>query len=278
MARNVNVSAASSYIAFGSGTWIISGNWTNASTSAFWSAGSAVVTFDATTDQTMTFAGANLAGNEFSTIEFDSGSSTTTFTMTSAGLVAQTITIQGGPGTTTLTTSGASLPIIANALTVDVGGALTANASILTVRSLSTAAGAFAAGTSTVVVNISGGSINVTQTLHDVVVSPGISTTFASSITWSGALTLTSSTSIFDGNLTSSGPAVLNLGTSTLSIAGSWDTSSAATLMSIGSAVTFTGGSGSLPPPAGPPVPPPSHPPALAPRAPPPPATPSRAD
>src|SRR2546428_817387 len=194
----------------------------------------------------MTFAGANLAGNEFSTIEFDSGSSTTTFTMASDGLVAQTITIQGGPGTTTLTTSGASLPIIANALTVDVGGALTANASILTVRSLSTAAGAFAAGTSTVVVNISGGSINVAQTLHDVVASPGISTTFASSITWSGTLTLTSSTSIFDGNLTSSGPAVLNLGTSTLSIAGSWDTSSAATLMSIGSAVTFTGGSGSI--------------------------------
>ncbi|HEX9567287.1 MAG TPA: hypothetical protein VGA48_06795, partial [Thermoplasmata archaeon] len=246
IAGNVNVSSASSYIAFGSGTWIISGNWTNASTSVSWSAGSAVVTFNATTDQIMTFAGANLAGNEFGTIEFDSGSSTTTFTMASDGLVAQTVVIQGGPGTTTLTTSGASLPIIASALTVDVGGALTANASILTVRSLSTPAGAFAAGTSTVVVNISGGSINVTQTLHDLVVSPGISTTFASSITWSGALMLTSSTSIFDGNLTSSGPAVLNLGTSTLSIAGSWDTSSAATLASIDSAVTFTGGSGTI--------------------------------
>src|SRR2546422_1914213 len=128
----------------------------------------------------------------------------------------------------------------------DVGGALTANASILMVRSLSPPAGAFAAGNSTIVVNISGGSINVTQTLHDIVVSPGISTTFASSITWSGALTLTSSTSIFDGNLTSSGPAILNLGTSTLSIAGSWDTSSAATLASIDSAVTFTGGSGTI--------------------------------
>src|SRR2546428_3943025 len=200
----------------------------------------------------MTFVGANFAGNEFSTIEFDGGSSTTTFTMASDGLVAQTITIQGGPGTTTLTTWGAGLRIIAGALTVDVGGALTANASILTVRSLSTPAGAFAAGTSTVVVNISGGSINVTQTLHDIVVSPGISTTFASSITWSGALMLTSSTSIFDGNLTSSGPAVLNLGTSTLSIAGSWDTSSAATLASIDSAVTFTGGSGPITPRAGP--------------------------
>src|SRR5207245_6048975 len=94
--------------------------------------------------------------------------------------------------------------------------------------------------------NISGGSINVTQTLHDIVVSPGISTTFASSITWSGALTLTSSTSIFERNLTSSGLAVLNLGTTTLSIAGSWDTSSAATLASIDSAVTFTGGSGTI--------------------------------
>src|SRR5881296_3516936 len=246
IAGNVNVSSASSYIAFGSGTWIISGNWTNASTSASWSAGSAVVTFNATTDQIMTFAGANLAGNEFSTVEFDSGSATTTFTMAADGLVAQTITIQGGSGTTILTTSGASLPIMANALTVGIGGALTANASILTVRSLSTATGAFAAGTSTVVVNISGGSINVTQTLHDIVVGPGISTTFASSITWSGALTLTNSTSIFDGNLTSSGPAILNLGTSTLSIAGSWDTSSAATLASIDSAVTFTGGSGTI--------------------------------
>src|SRR2546426_579940 len=246
IAGDVNVSSASSYIAFGSGTWIISGNWTNASTSVSWSAGSAVVTFNATTDQIMTFAGANLAGNEFGTIEFDSGSSTTTFTMASDGLVAQAVVIQGGPGTTTLTTSGASLPIIASALTVDVGGALTANASILTVRSLRTPAGAFAAGTSTVVVNISGGSINVTQTLHDIVVSPGISTTFASSITWSGALTLQSSTSIFERNLTASGLAVLNLGTSTLSIAGSWDTSSAATLASIDSAVTFTGGDGTI--------------------------------
>src|SRR5207245_9854715 len=99
-------------------------------------------------------------------IECDSGASTTTFTMASDGLVAQTVVIQGGPGTTTLTTSGASLPIIANALTVDVGGALTANASILTVRSLSTATGAFAAGTSTVVVNMLVGSVNVTQTPH----------------------------------------------------------------------------------------------------------------
>src|SRR5712691_11419281 len=246
VAGYVNVLSLSSYIAFGSEAWTISGNWTNASTSASWSAGSAVVTFNATTDQIMTFAGANLAGNEFSTIEFDSGSSTTTFTMASGSLVAQTVAIQGGPGTTTLTTSGASLPIIANALTVGVGGSLTANASILTIRSLSTAAGAFAAGTSTVVVNMSGGSINVPQTLHDLVVSPGISATFASSITWSGALTLTSSASVFDGNLTSNGPSVLNLGTSTLSIAGSWDTSSAATLASIDSAVTFTGGSGSI--------------------------------
>src|SRR5207245_5451750 len=116
----------------------------------------------------------------------------------------------------------------------------------LTRRAPSTPARAFATGNSSVVVNMSGGSINVTQSLHDIVVSPAISTTFASSITWSGALTLTSSTSIFEGNLTSSGPAVLNLGTSTLSIAGSWDTSSAATLASIDSAVTFTGGSGTI--------------------------------
>src|SRR5207244_2028802 len=195
-------------VAYGSETWSLSRSWSNASPSAFWSSVLDFATFDATTHQILTLAGANLAGNEFSTVEFDGGSSTTTFTLASNGLVAQAITIRGGPGTTTLTTSGASLPIITNTLTVGGGGALTANASILTVRSLSTAAGAFAPGTSIVVVNSSGGSINVTQTLHDVVVSPGISTTFASSITWSGALTLTSSTSVFNGNLTSSGPAV----------------------------------------------------------------------
>src|SRR2546428_239947 len=240
--------AGTNSISLTTGSISASGSWDTSGSSSAFTAGSSTVTLTAATGTialgpAQVLASLIIAGNEFSTIEFDGGSSTTTFTMASDGLVAQTVAIQGGPGTTTLTTSGASLPIIANALTVDVGGSLTANASILTVRSLSTAGGAFAAGTSTVVVNISGGSINVPQTLHDVVVSPGISTTFASSIPWSGALTLTSSTTIFDGNLTSSGLAVLNLGTTTVSIAGSWDTSSAATLTSIGSTVTFTGGS-----------------------------------
>src|SRR5439155_19565531 len=106
-------------------------------------------------------------GNEFSTVEFDSGSSTTTFTMAADGLVAQTITIQGGSGTTILTSSGASLPIMANALTVGIRGALTANASILPVRSLSTAASVYAAGTSTVVVYLPARSVELTQTLYD---------------------------------------------------------------------------------------------------------------
>jgi len=246
IAGNVDISSASSYIVFGSEAWTVSGNWTNASTSASWSSGSAVVTFNATSDQTMTFAGANLAGNEFSTIVFNSGSSTTTFTMASGGLVATAITIQGGPGMTIVTTSGSSLPITASALTVGVGGSLTANASVITIQSLNTSAGAFTAGTSSIVVNVSGGSINVTQTLYNLLVNPGISTTFASSITWSGALTLTGSTSVFNGNLTSTGPAALVFGSSTLSIAGSWNTSSATTLTSTSSSVTFTGASGSI--------------------------------
>src|SRR2546428_640720 len=240
--------AGTNSISLTTGSISASGSWDTSGSSSAFTAGSSTVTLTAATGTialgpAQVLASLIIAGNEFSTIEFDGGSSTTTFTMASDGLVAQALRIEGGPGTPALTTSGASLPITANALTVDVGGSLTANASILTVRSLSTAGGAFAAGNSTVVVNISGGSINVPQTLHDVVVSPGISTTFASSITWSGALTLTSSTTIFDGNLTSSGLAVLNLGTTTVSIAGSWDTSSAATLTSIGSTVTFTGGS-----------------------------------
>lgn len=243
---NVNVSSTASYIAFGSEAWTVSGSWTNASTSASWSVGSGTVTFTATSSQIMTFAGTNLSGNEFSTVVFNSGSSTVAFTMASRGLVANAITIQSGSGTTTLATSGSDLAITADTLTVGSGGSLIGNGSVITVRSMNTFAGAFAAGTSTVVVSTSGGSINVTQTLYNLIINPGTATSFTSNITWSGVLTLTGATAVFNGNLTSNGPAVLTFGSSTISVAGSWNTSSATALTSTGSSVTFTGTSQSI--------------------------------
>src|SRR2546426_9493010 len=105
----------------------------------------------------MTFAGAHLAGIAFSTVEFDGGSSTTTFTLASNGRVAQTITIRGVPGTTTLTTSGTSLPITTNTRAVRGGGSPIANASILTALFMSTASVLIAAVSTIVAVNLPAG-------------------------------------------------------------------------------------------------------------------------
>src|SRR5438093_1524458 len=46
---NVNVSAANGYVVMGSSTWTVTGTWTNASTSASWSAGTGTVTFTSAT-------------------------------------------------------------------------------------------------------------------------------------------------------------------------------------------------------------------------------------
>ncbi len=238
---SVDISSSSSYIAFGSEPWTVDGGWTNASTSALWSAGAGVVTFDATTDQTMSFAGSNLPGGEFHSVFFNAGASTVSFTMVGQGLIAGTVTIQAGGGTTTLTTSASGLPITTSSLVVGSGGALLANGSTITVRSIDTSAGAFTAGTSTVVVNASGGSVNIPQVLHSLTVNPGITTTFASNTVWSAALILTGSTIAFGGNLASSGAATLAFGSSSITIGGSWDTGSATSFVSTGSTVTFTG-------------------------------------
>jgi len=246
IAGNVDVSAAASYIAFGSETWTVSGSWTNASTSASWSEGAGTVTFNATASQTMRFAGTNLGGDEFNAVVFNCGSSTVTYTLTGGGLVAYSIVIRGGSGTTTLSTSGSSLPVTADRVTVASGGALEANGSTITVRSIDTSAGAFTAGTSLVVVNASGGSVNVPQLLGSLTVNAGVATAFTSSITWSGALTLTGITAAFSGGLASVGPASLAFGAATLTLAGSWDTSSASAFASAGSSVTFTGTSSTL--------------------------------
>lgn len=238
---DVVISSPSSYIAFGSGAWTVSGSWTNDSTSPLWSAGSGTVTFNASSPQMMTFAGANLSGREFNAVVFNSGSFTIAFSMTARGLVANAITIQGSPGATTLDTSASDLPITATTLTVASGGALTANGSIITVGSMDTSAGTFAVGTSTVVVDTSGGSIRIPQVLHNLMVSPGISATFTSDLAWSAILTLTSAAATFEGDMASVGAATLLFDSSTISIAGSWDTTSSTLVTSTGSSVTFTG-------------------------------------
>ena len=241
IAGRVTISAIDSFIAFGSETWTIGGAWTNASTSSSWSPGAATVVFDSSTPCTMTFAGANLPVPELNAVVFNSGASTVTYTLAGFGLHAQAVTIQGGSGTTTVDTSDSDLPITVDALTVGAGGGLLANGSTLTIRALDTNGGSFAAGTSTVVVNASGGTLRIPQVLHSLVVNAGISTVFASSLQWSADLILTGATVAIGGNLTASGAAALSFGAASIAVTGSWDTSTATTFISGGSSVTFTG-------------------------------------
>src|SRR5947199_8340803 len=57
---NVNVSAANGYVVMGSSTWTVTGTWTNASTSASWSAWTGTVTFTSATGGTLSVSGAKL--------------------------------------------------------------------------------------------------------------------------------------------------------------------------------------------------------------------------
>src|SRR5439155_331437 len=93
----------------------------------------------------------------------------------------------------TLTTTGNDITGGASLLVAG-GGTLTAGNSTITIRSIDTSAGAFTAGTSTLVVNASGGSIRITQPIFSLTVIPGVSTTFTSNVTCSGALALTGTT------------------------------------------------------------------------------------
>ncbi len=237
---NVNISSAASYIAFGTETWTVGGSWTNASTSAAWSVGTATVVFNAAAGQTVSLMPGS--SNEFYNVTFNSGATTVTFTMAANGLrVANALTVQGGAGTTTLSTSASNLPITAVTLSVLAGGALAANGSTITLRSMDTSAGSFTPGSSTVVVGTSGGTINVPQTVNNLTVNSGIATTFSGSLAFAGTLTLTSATPTFSGNLTSTGAATITFASATLSIAGSWNTASATGFTSTSSTVTFTG-------------------------------------
>src|SRR5213594_4420130 len=138
---NLNVSAANGYVVMGSSTWTVTGTWTNASTSASWSAGTGTVTFTSATGGTMTFAGANLPGNEFNNVSFNSSAaSAQTFTMATRALIwGGTLTISDGSSTTALAT--ANLGLTGGALSVGNGGILTANASTVTVSSVAMTGG-----------------------------------------------------------------------------------------------------------------------------------------
>src|SRR2546428_12059916 len=137
---NVSIAPAS-YIVFGSESWTVSGSWTNNSTSASWSIGTATVAFNASSAQTMTFAA--LPGNapEFYNLTFNSGASTVTFTMTTNALAwSGTLTVQGGGGATTLATG--NLGLTGGAIGVGNAGVLAANASAVSVSGLTMIGGA----------------------------------------------------------------------------------------------------------------------------------------
>src|SRR5438132_826972 len=243
VAGNVNVNNAAGYItSMAGGSWTASGSWTNSSTSALWSF-AAPITFNSSASRTMTFGNPTLefAGN----VTFNSGASTVTFTMAANSLdVGGTLTISGGAGTTTLNTSGSNLAINAVTLVVNAGGALTANGSTITVTSMDTHLGTFTVGASTVVVNASGGSINLTQTVNNLTVSPAVSTTFTGSLTWTGTLAFTNAGTVAFGtnSLTSSGAATFTFASATITMSsGNWDTSSATTFTATSSTVTFSG-------------------------------------
>ena len=131
----VTISDVAAYIDFGSEAWTVAGTWTNSTTAAAWEAGTGTVTFTSVVGGAMTFAGANLAEDEFVGVSFTSSAGTAqTFTMATRGLRAGagTITISDGVSTTTLSTSVGDLAVTADTLTVGAGGILAANSSTLT--------------------------------------------------------------------------------------------------------------------------------------------------
>jgi large repetitive protein len=107
---NVFISATSA-IDLGDSNWNISGTWTNNSTNgALWDAGTGVVTFTSPIGGTMTFAGSNLAENEFTSVVFTSSAGTPQqFTMSTRGLRANSISIFDFSSTTDLNTNEQTL-------------------------------------------------------------------------------------------------------------------------------------------------------------------------
>src|SRR5207249_4434684 len=148
IAGDTSITSTSAYFRMGSGTWTFGGSWSNSSTSTNWLPGSGLVIFDSPSSQTLTFA--NLAGNEFHDVTFQStaGSGTITFAMPANGLRwSGLLVIQDSAGssntlatsnlsvTRTLTTSGNRMTGGAN-LTISGGGSLVGTASSILVSSV----------------------------------------------------------------------------------------------------------------------------------------------
>lgn len=239
---NVSVVTTASYIDFDASDWNVSGSWTNSSTTASWSAGTtSSMVFDSTSSQSMVFAGSNLSEPEFVDVAFasDAGVSVT-FTMSTRGLrLSGVMTVQDAGGGTELATSGFS--ITTDTVVIGNLGTLTAGASSFLIKSWNGSAGSFAAGTSTITVDRSSGTLAIGQIANNVTVNSGITTSFSGSLSWSGVLTLTGSTVAFgSSSLTSSGATTISFASATITMGmGSWNTASATTFTATSSTVSF---------------------------------------
>src|SRR2546425_9813998 len=221
----------------GSGTWTFGGSWSNSSTSTNWVAGTGVVIFDSSSSRTFTFA--NLAGNEFHDVTFQStaGSGAIIFSMAANGLRwSGLLQIQDSAGsTTTLATSNLSLTggslavgnsgvLIANASSVAVvnvtmtggaSGTLTLTSGSWTVNGQWNTSGAgstFARGTSTVTMSGTSGSVatlDVNNGFTNLAISPTLTQSTALDVRGKLSVTGTLTTSGNDitggANLTISG-------------------------------------------------------------------------
>src|SRR6267143_91622 len=140
VAGNVASLTATSFVDLGASVWIVNGTWANLSTSASWVAGTSSVTIQDASSATLTFAALGGAVNEFNNLTLDASVTTSiTYAMaTNALRMGGTLTIQnstgGATGSTILTTSGANLGITAGGLTVSTFGALTSNASAVSIN------------------------------------------------------------------------------------------------------------------------------------------------
>src|SRR5712692_9045543 len=227
---NVTMTGGVSGVITTSGSWTVTGNWDTSGAGSALTGTSSTVTMSGPA-QTVRILN---AANGFGALTI-SGTITAASAITTAGLV----TVSG-----TFDTTATNYTLNAVALNVNTGGALTANASTITVTSMDTHLGTFTVGTSSVVVNASGGTINISQTVNNLTVNPGVATTFSGSLIWSGTLTLTSAGPVAFGSnsLSSSGPATMTFASATITMStGSWNTASTATFTATSSTVTFSG-------------------------------------
>jgi hypothetical protein len=146
LSGDVTIDDPDNYIQLGSGSHDVAGNWTNASTSASWDAGTGTITFTSVIGGTMTFG--DLGEAEFFNVTFTSSAGTAqTFTMSTNQLRwLSTLSIADAASTTELSTAAIS-PVLGAAvdspdLSVGDGGILTANASAAFLESVTMTGGA----------------------------------------------------------------------------------------------------------------------------------------